>query len=69
MGATCPKCFNSAFKIFYDSMGKPVAKCVECGTETPFTKAAFGGQHFGQQTEEQTKEPPGQRKDPRHSSY
>ena len=68
MSASCPKCFSGAFKIFYDSIGKPVAKCVECGTETPFTKAAFGVEPPSRQTEERAIDAPKLQKVPRPSS-
>ena len=55
MSAACPKCSTTAFKIFYDSVGRPVAKCVECGTETPFAKS-FGAAPLNQQHAEDAKD-------------
>jgi Zn ribbon nucleic-acid-binding protein len=67
MGVSCPKCLTAAFKIFYDSVGRPVAKCVECGTEMPFTKAAFGAHAVADEPPAKSPVAQHQQKDP-HSS-
>ena len=40
MSAVCPKCACNALKTVAGDDGKPVSKCLKCGTETVFAETS-----------------------------